>query len=78
MAADIIQPICEYKGVGIVRIRDPRTVLGDRPDLRAEILANCERVQRGVWNPRLSIEENTIDTDLLMLLRDGGEYVGFV
>lgn len=73
-----IRTICQYKGVDIVQIANPRETLADLPDLKQKILVECDLVQRSVWNPQQSIEDNTINNDLLLLLSSNGKYTGFL
>lgn len=77
MSLKSMRKICEYKGVDIVLLVNPGELLKDSPAERRRILLECEAVQRSVWSPKESIEENTINNDLLLLMEDNGKVVGF-
>lgn len=70
--------VCRYKDVDVVHIFNPRETLKAEPGLKRKILAECDQVQRSVWRPKQSIEENTINNDLLFLLSQKDRYVGFL
>lgn len=72
-----IKTICRYKNVNIVHIVNPRETLSCDLKLKNKVLSECDMVQKSVWAPRQSIEENTINNELLILLEDKGNYVGF-
>lgn len=78
MARENIKTICQYKDVDIVHVLKPSETLKTLPDLKNKILAECDQVQRSVWNPVQTIEENTINTDLLLLLNHKDKFVGFL
>ena len=70
--------ICQYKGVDIVHVIKPKETLEKMSDLKHKILTECDQVQRSVWNPKQTIEENTINNGLLLLLEHDGRYIGFL
>jgi len=73
-----IEKICTYNGVDIIHIFEPAKTLSKDPELKKKVLSECERVQLEVWDPMMSIEDNTINNDGLVLLMKDDHSVGFI